>query len=59
VVTKLDVKLTFRKNNYLPGNYDVDRIQNENLRGKLQEQLDIGDLRADWRAWRLIIKKND
>ena len=31
-MSRLDLKVTFRKGNYLPGSYDVVRLQDENLR---------------------------
>ena len=39
ITIKKGVKLRFRKGNYLPGNYDVGRLQDENLRQTFQEQL--------------------
>ena len=39
VVSKVNLKLKFRKSNYLPKSYDVGKIQDENLRKTFQEQL--------------------
>jgi hypothetical protein len=39
VVSKVNLKLKFRKSNSLPESYDVGRLQDENLRKKFQEQL--------------------
>ena len=39
VVSKVNLKLKFRNDNYLPGTYDVGRLQDENLRETFQEQL--------------------
>ena len=38
VVSGVNLKLKFRKDNYLPGSYDVVRLQDENLRKTFQEQ---------------------
>ena len=42
VVFKVNLKLKFRKSNSLPESYDVGRLQDENLRKKIQEQLSTG-----------------
>ena len=39
VVSKVNLKLKFRKGNYLPGSYGIGRIQDENLKETFQEQL--------------------
>ena len=39
VASRVSLKLKFRKGNYLPGSYDVSRLQDENLRKTFQEQL--------------------
>ena len=39
VVSRVNLKLKFRKSNYLLGSYDVSRIPEENLRETFQEQL--------------------
>ena len=39
VVSKVNLKRKFQKGNYLPGNCDVGRLQDENLRETLQEHL--------------------
>ena len=39
VVSKVNLKLKFRKSNSLPESYDVGRLQDENWRKKFQEQL--------------------
>ena len=39
VVSKINLKLKFRKGNYLPESYDVGRLQDENLRKNFQEVL--------------------
>ena len=39
VMSRVDLKLRFRKGNYLPGSYDVGRLQDKNLRETFQEQL--------------------
>ena len=38
-MSKVNLKLKFRKGNSLPESYDVGRLQDENLRKKFQEQL--------------------
>jgi len=38
-VSKVNLKLKFRKGNYLPGSCDVGRLQDANLRETFQEQL--------------------
>ena len=38
-MSRVNLKLKFRKGNYLPGSYDVGRLQDENLRETFQEQL--------------------
>jgi len=40
-VSRVNLKLTFWKGNYLLGSYNVDRLQDGNLRETLQEQLNI------------------
>ena len=39
IVSKVNLKLKFRKRNSLPESYDVGRLQDENLRKNFQEQL--------------------
>jgi hypothetical protein len=39
VVSRVNLKLKSRKGNYLPGSYDVGRLQDENLKQAFQEQL--------------------
>ena len=39
VVSKVKLKLKFRKGKCLPGRYDVGRLQDENLRENFEEQL--------------------
>ena len=39
VVSKVNLKLEFRKGNSLPESCDVGRLQDENLRKNFQEQL--------------------
>ena len=38
-MSRVNIKLIFRKDNYLPKNFDVGRLQDENLRETFQEQL--------------------
>ena len=38
-MSMVNSKLQFWKGNYLPGSYDVGRLQDENLRETFQEQL--------------------
>ena len=38
-MSKVNLKLKFRKGNYFPESYDVSRLQDENLRETFQEQL--------------------
>ena len=38
VVSKVNLKLKFRNDNYLPGKYDVGRLHDENLRETFQKQ---------------------
>ena len=38
-MSRVNLKVKFRKGNYLPGSYDVGRHQDENLRESFQEQL--------------------
>ena len=38
-MSRVNLKLAFRKGNYLLGSYDVVRLQDENLRETSQEQL--------------------
>ena len=48
-MTKVNLKLKFRKGNYLPGSYDVGRLQNDNLRETFQDQLNtkLASLKVD------------
>ena len=39
VVSKVNLKLKFRKGSHLPESYDAGRLQDENLRETFQEQL--------------------
>ena len=39
VVSRVQLKQKFWKGNYLPGSYDLGRLQDENLRETFQEQL--------------------
>ena len=39
LVSKVSLKLKFRKGNYLPESYDAGRLQDETLRETFQEQL--------------------
>ena len=38
-MSRVNLKLKFRKGNYLPRSYDVGRLQDKNLRETFQEQL--------------------
>jgi len=38
-VSRVNLKLKFRKSKYVPGKYDVGRLQDENSRETLKEQL--------------------
>ena len=38
-MSKVNLKLKFRKGNYLPGSYDIGRLRDANLRATYQEQL--------------------
>ena len=40
VLSRVNLKLKFLNGNYLPGSYDVGRLQDENLSETFQEQLD-------------------
>ena len=46
VVSRVNLKLKFWKGNYLLGNYDVGRLQDENLRETFQEQLNTKTCRV-------------
>ena len=39
VDSRVNLKKSFRKSNYVQGSFDVGRLQDENLRGTFQEQL--------------------
>ena len=60
-MSKVNLKLKFRKGNYLPGSYDVGRLQDENLRETFQEQntklesLKFDNVEDEWNNFRKTI----
>ena len=53
VVSKVNLKLKFRKGNYLPESYDAIRLQDENLRKTFQEQLNTKLENLNLTMWKM------